>query len=114
MKHKNDKIEIGKKLKEARISCGLTQEEVCEQIDCAPRYVSALETNQTTGSISLILKLCSLYNISLDYLYSDYLKSESFSDDLLKINGYLKLNEYNRSIIENNIMFLNKLQSKNN
>lgn len=39
MRHKNNKIEIGEKLKKARLSCGLTQEQVCEKINCAPRYI---------------------------------------------------------------------------
>ena len=113
MRHKNKIIKIGKKLKQARISCGYTQEQVCEILECAPRYVGQLETNQTVGSISFIIDLCSLYKITLNDLYSDYIKQDN-NLDLTKISGYFNLNEEYRSIIDNNISFLNKLQNKKN
>ena len=81
MKHKNDKIEIGQKLKNARLSCGLTQEQVCEKIECASRYIGQIETNQTVGSISTILKLCSLYGITLNDIYADYLPKNPISNN---------------------------------
>lgn len=71
-----------------------------------------LETNNTIGSISLILELCSLYGITLDELYCDYLKIDSDSRDLTNISGYFKLKKDYRSIIDNNIAFLNKLQNE--
>ncbi len=37
---------------------------------------------------------------------------ERTADNLSHIVGYFKLNDYNRSIIENNIAFLNKLQNE--
>lgn len=111
MRHKNTKIEVGQKLKQARISCGFTQEDVCEKIGCATRYIGQLETNQTQSSISLILKLCSLYNITLNDLYSDYLNTNQPKEDLSQIAGYFSLNDEYRSIIQNSITFLNKLQN---
>ena len=110
MRHKNINIEIGEKLKKARISCGYTQEEVSEMLECAPRYISQLETNQTAGSIPTILYLCSLYKITLNDLYSDYLNFDTTQIDTVTINGYLNLNEEYRGIIDNNISYLNNLQ----
>lgn len=104
-------IEIGQKLKEARKSIGLTQEQVCEKLNCASRYIGQLETNQTKGSIPIIIALCNLYGISLNDLYSDYLKIDSTFQDLSKISGYFNLNDDYKSIVENNIAFLNKLQN---
>lgn len=105
----NNNIEIGEKLKKARISNGLTQEQVCEKIDCATRYIGQLETNQTRGSIPIILSLCNLYKITPNDLYSDYL--EINTDDLSKIVGYSNLNDEHKSIVENTITFLNKLEN---
>lgn len=43
MDYKNNiEIKIGEKLKNARLSCGLTQEQVCEKIGCAPRYIRTI------------------------------------------------------------------------
>ena len=114
MKHKNDKIEIGQKLKNARLSCGLTQEQVCEKIECASRYIGQIETNQTVGSISTILKLCSLYGITLNDIYADYLPKNPISNNTSLLAGYFKLNDNNRAIIDNMLNFLNKQQNKNN
>ena len=111
MRHINKHVEIGEKLKNARLSCGLTQDEVSEQIDCAPRYIGQLETNRTTGSISVILELCNLYGITLNDLYSDYLNEER--NDITSISGFFKLNDDHKSIIINSISYMNKLESKN-
>lgn len=105
-------IEIGEKLQNARKSCGFTQEQVGEKIGCAPRYIGQIETNQTKSSIPIIIKLCSLYGITLDYLYSDYLELDSVPQDLSSIIGYFKLNDEHKAIVENNIAFLNKLESQ--
>lgn len=111
MKRDNKKLKVGDKLQNARKSCGLTQEQVADKLDCSPRYLGQLETNNTNSSIPLILELCSLYGLSLDDLYSKYLKNVPKQEDLSKITGYFKLNPEYRSIIENNIEFLNKLQN---
>ena len=102
-------INVGEKLKNARISCNLTQEEASEKAGCAPRYIGLLETNQSMGSIPLILKLCSIYGITPNDLYADYLDLES-NTDLTKIIGYFKLNDEHKKIIENSISFMNKLE----
>lgn len=116
MRRKNKfDIEIGSILQNARIAKGLTQEEVAEKVDCSSRYIGQLETNRTLGSIDLIIELCNLYDITLNDLYGIYLKSIDLSDSLNKcanIVGYMQLSSEYRSIIDNNINFLNTLQNK--
>lgn len=114
MKCDDTKIEIGQKLQNARKSCGLTQDQVAEILDCSSRYLGQIETNHTKSSIPVILELCSLYGLSMDNLYSDYLKNTPTNEDLSKIVGYFKLEPEYKAIIENNIELLNKLQNKKN
>lgn len=110
MRHKNNiDLNIGNKLKNARIASGLTQEEVAEKLNSSSRYLGQLETNRSFGSINLLIDLCNLYNITLNDLYSDYLKNPSKNGNS-SIIGYNELNEEYRSIIDNNIQFLNNLQ----
>lgn len=111
MRKSNNDIFIGEKMKKARTACGYTQEQVSEEIDCAPRYIGQIETDRTKGSPAVILDLCNLYGISMDYVYSDYLttKSNCHTDVIL---GYNKLNEEHRQIIDNAIAFLNSLENK--
>lgn len=113
MKNKYKDIKIGNKLKEARLACNFTQEQVSEKLDCATRYISQLETNQSIGSISVILALCSLYGITTNDLYSDYLTVDS-TLNTPTIFGYYNLNSEHRRIVDNNIKFLNELQNEKN
>lgn len=105
-------IKVGQKLKNARLAAGYTQEEVAEKFDCSSRYIGQLETNRTLGSIDLIIELCNLYNISLNDIYSDYLKFDfnEMKQNFPNIIGYHQLYEEYRSIIDNNIQYLNNLQ----
>ena len=116
MRRKNKfNIEVGSILQNARIAKNLTQEEVAEKVDCSSRYIGQLETNRTLGSIDLIIELCNLYEISLNDIYGIYLKAINLSaskDKCPNIVGYNELPSEYRSIIDNNISFLNTLQSK--
>ena len=111
---KNREIKIGKKLKENRIANGYTQEKVAEILGCSPRYIGQLETDVTTGSISIIINLCNLYNITLDSIFNEYLNQKDNSSCSVSFSGYTNLNEDFKSIIDNNITFLNKLQNSKN
>ena len=116
MRRKNKfNIEVGSILQNARIAKNLTQEEVAEKVDCSSRYIGQLETNRTLGSIDLIIELCNLYEISLNDIYGIYLKAINLSaskDKCPNIVGYNELSSEYRSIIDNNINFLNTLQNK--
>ena len=116
MRRKNKfNIEVGSILQNARIAKNLTQEEVAEKVDCSSRYIGQLETNRTLGSIDLIMELCNLYEISLNDIYGIYLKAINLSaskDKCPNIVGYNELSSEYRSIIDNNISFLNTLQNK--
>ena len=116
MRRKNKfNIEVGSILQNARIAKNLTQEEVAEKVDCSSRYIGQLETNRTLGSIDLLIELCNLYEISLNDIYGIYLKAINLSaskDKCPNIVGYNELSSEYRSIIDNNISFLNTLQNK--
>ncbi len=104
-------IKIGNKLQCARISNGYTQEEIAELVGCSPRYISQLESNITIGSLPLIINICKLYHISLDDLYGEYLQISSTLSENINFCGYLSLKDEYKSIVDNNIMYLNKLQN---
>lgn len=61
-------MEIGKKLKNARMLAGLTQERVAEEILVSRQTVSNWENEKTFPDIVCVIKLSDLYNISLDHL----------------------------------------------
>ena len=67
-------MEIGKKLKEARMSSGLTQERVAEEIDVSRQTISNWENEKSYPDIVSVIRLSSLYSISLDELLKGDMK----------------------------------------
>lgn len=61
-------MEIGKKLKEARMNFNLTQEQVAEEICVSRQTISNWENGKSYPDIVSVIKLSNLYSISLDEL----------------------------------------------
>jgi len=61
-------MEIGKKLKEARIRSGITQEDVAEQIGISRQTVSNWENEKSYPDVISVIRLSDLYAVSLDEL----------------------------------------------
>lgn len=61
-------MEIGQKLKDARIRSGLTQENVAESIDVSRQTIYNWENEKSYPDIMSVIKLSDLYSISLDDL----------------------------------------------
>ena len=65
---RTDVMEIGVKLKEARIKSGLTQENVAEKIQVSRQTISNWENEKSYPDIISVIELSNLYSISLDVL----------------------------------------------
>ena len=61
-------MEIGKKLKDARMKSGFTQEAVAEKINVSRQTISNWENEKSYPDIISVIELSSLYSISLDDL----------------------------------------------
>ena len=61
-------MEIGKKLKNARIEAGLTQEKAAEKIDVSRQTISIWENENSYPDIISVIALSDLYSVSLDEL----------------------------------------------
>ena len=66
-------MEIGQKLKDARVHSGLTQEIVAEKINVSRQTISNWENEKSYPDIISVIELSNLYCISLD----DLLKGDS-------------------------------------
>lgn len=73
-------MNIGTKIKNARTSANLTQEQVAEALDVSRQTVSNWENEKTYPDIVSVIKMSDLYNISLDHL----LKEEKSMSDYLE------------------------------
>lgn len=76
-------MDIGIKIKNARIKVRLTQEQAAEALGVSRQTISNWENNKTYPDIVSVVKMSDLYNISLDHL----LKEEKSMSDYL---GYLE------------------------
>ena len=61
-------MEIGKKLKNARIKAELTQEKAAEKIDVSRQTISNWENEKSYPDIISVIALSDLYSVSLDEL----------------------------------------------
>ena len=61
-------MEIGKKLKNARIEAGLTQEKAAEKIDVSRQTISNWENEKSYPDIISVIALSDLYSVSIDEL----------------------------------------------
>lgn len=87
-------MEIGKKLKAARQSSGLTQEQVAERLFVSRQTISNWENEKTYPDIVSVVKLSDLYSISLDELLkgdAEMLEHLEESTDIVKSNRKLIL-----------------------
>lgn len=61
-------MEIEKRLKDARVKAGLTQEQVAEKVMVSRQTISNWENGKSLPDIISIMNLSDLYQISLDEL----------------------------------------------
>lgn len=97
-------MEIGKKLKEARLGAKLTQEQAAERLFVSRQTISNWENEKTYPDIVSVIKLSDLYSISLDELLkgdAQMLEHLEESTDIVKSNQRLIL-----AVIANIMVFL--------
>lgn len=116
-KEKNLRKNIGRKIKLARTKAEFTQEQLAEKLSLSTRYISQLERGIAFGSATTITNLCKALNITSDFLFDDLIKSDSpILNDLVEENfleNYLKLDDYNKMVINTITCELVKLQKAN-
>lgn len=85
-------MELGQKLKEARIKAGLKQEELARAIGVSRQTVSNWENNRSYPDIACVMKLSDLYNLSLDELLKEDQKvQEHFENRAAKKKRFWQL-----------------------
>ena len=71
---KTSTIKIGKTIQTIRKSNGYTQEKLAEAIDCSARYISDIEQDKSKPSYENLIKICNVFNLGLDDIFSEYLR----------------------------------------
>lgn len=66
-------LTLGKRIKTVRKRRGLSQQDLAEQINCAPSYISYIETGVRCMSLPFFIDLANELNVSADELLQDSL-----------------------------------------
>ena len=79
-----DFVLIGKRIKQIRISKGITQVSLANMLDCDPCYVSKLESGSKKTSISRIVAVADALEVSVDQLLGR-ISSRNDKDDIINL-----------------------------
>lgn len=96
-------MEIGKKLKNARIKAGFTQEKAAEEIDVSRQTISNWENEKSYPDIISVIALSDLYSVSLDELLKG---DQKMTEHLAESTNVVKSNKKLTGAIILNIVLL--------
>ncbi len=68
MKKQLDYTLLGSKIKEARISKGLTQDLLAEMVNCNTSHISNIENSHTKVSLNILLSIANALDTTIDLL----------------------------------------------
>ena len=100
-------IKIGKNLQQIRKSNGYTQERLAENIEVSTRYISDIEQDRAKPSYEVLIRICNLFEISLDQIFSEYLNGRGNKSLEYSIAGYDRLSNEDKKTIEHLIIYFN-------
>ena len=96
-------MEIGKKLKNARIKAGFTQEKAAEEIDVSRQTISNWENEKSYPDIISVIALSDLYSVSLDELLKG---DQKMTEHLAESTNVVKSNKKLTGAILLNIVLM--------
>ena len=103
-------MEIGKKLKNARIEAGLTQEKAAEKINVSRQTISNWENEKSYPDIISVIALSDLYSVSLDELLKG---NQKMAEHLEESTNVVKSNKKLTGAILLNIILMILLSALN-
>ena len=107
---------IGVNLQKARLCKHMTQEELAELCDVTPKYISAIERGRSGGSVTLLINICNILNVSIDSIIDSTLVSNSNNYpnmmDAEILIQYYKLKDENKNFVDYTIEHLHYMQKE--
>ena len=79
---------IGSRIKELRLSLGMTQEQLAESADISTNFLACIEIGKRKGSFETYSKLVNVLGSSLDYITQDCIKGAEINVLKSELNGY--------------------------
>ncbi len=107
-------MEIGAKIRELRIRNILTQEELAQKLNVTPQAVSRWENNISLPDITMIPLLCSVLNVTADYLINPSSQTHRLFDSCknLVLSGNSLNQDQIDSLYEDRDVFSDRIPKK--
>ena len=83
-------MSIGQRLKEARIARGMKQEELAAAVGVTKGAIGNYETEVSSPKDSILIKLMDVLGVDANFVYQDYMQSQSIlkEDELILLSLY--------------------------
>ncbi len=81
MKQQIDYNKLGSKIKEARISKGITQDTLAEMVSCNTSHISNIENSHTKVSLNILLAIANALDTTIDLLIFEQYTNENLAID---------------------------------
>lgn len=101
-------IKIGKNIQNIRKSNGYTQERLAEAVEVSARYISDVEQDRAKPSYEVLVRICNVFNVGLDQIFSEYLNIKGKKSLDYTLAGFDKLEKQDRETIEHLVMYFNQ------
>ena len=72
------------RIKEARLACGLTQEQIAQKIGVAKSTFTGYEKGNREPTMILLGKIMEVLHVDANYIFQDEMQDELFKDELFK------------------------------
>ena len=92
-------MDIGSKIKKARLEAKLTQEDVVQHLNVSRQTISNWENEKTYPDIISVVKMSDLYMVSLDYLLKEDKPMTKYLDHIDKTTNIVKSKERQAKLI---------------
>ena len=76
-----DYLKLGVKIKELRLSKGLTQDKLAELVGCNVSHISNTENCHTKVSLNVLLAIANALHVTVDYLLSNQYENSALALD---------------------------------
>ncbi len=95
MQQELDYCKLGLRIKEARLSKNLTQEQLAELVNCNTSHISNVENNHTKVSLNVLLAIANALDTTIDYLLTEQYKntSQAVDTEIMRILSTLDTEE---------------------
>ena len=98
--------ELGRRVRQQRVMCGMTQEELAEKTGISCSFVGHIERGEKKFSIGTLVGLCNAMNISPNYLLQDSLAVEV-------LNSSVDVGRQNKELFDDMMSLLHEHSVKN-